>query len=108
MKKFLFTSDIVNCNENVYLSIKDNEFELYEFPLRGDFMKCICKIIEKFKYEHHTSADVIYIPFIPYNNFLSKNTLKKQLYFGEIIKTYGVSIQTMEPDSLKGVMAPTK
>ena len=107
MKKVLFTSDMVNVNENVYLSVKDNPYELYEFHLSGDFMKCICKIIEKFRFEHG-NANVIYIPFIPYNNFIAKNTLKKQMYFNSIIETYGLQIQTMEPDSLKGVMAPTK
>ena len=107
MKKVLFTSDMVNANENVYLSVKDNPFELYEFHLSGDFMKCIRKIIEKFRFEHG-NANVIYIPFIPYNNFIAKNTWKKQIYFNSIIEKYGLQIQTMVPDSLKGVMAPTK
>ena len=107
MKKVLFTSDMVNANENVYLSVKYNPYELYEFHLSGDFMKCICKIIEKFRFEHG-NANVIYIPFIPYNNFIAKNTWEKQMYFNSIIETYGLQIQIMIPDSLKGVMAATK
>ena len=39
MEKVLFTSDMVNANEKVYLSVKDNPYELYEFHLSGDFKK---------------------------------------------------------------------
>lgn len=110
MKKVLFTSDMVNDNDNVYIPIKGNAYELCAYPLRGDFITCIFEIIKSYRNAYNSNPNVIYIPFIQYNIFFKDATFEKESYFDGIIESYGIyiPIQIMIPDSLKGITAATK
>ena len=103
MKKALLNSDMINDEEHIYFSLKDNYFEFFQFLLSDDLLECIYNCIENIQENYGETPAVMLIPFVPYNNFVvskSNDEFLDMKNLGDMI-FYDVEIHIMIPDRLK-------
>lgn len=107
MKKVLLNSDMINDEEHIYFSLKDNYFEFYQFLLSDDLVLSIYKCIENIQETYAGTPVAMFIPFVPYNNFVvskSNDEILDMKNLGDMIGC-DLEIHIMIPDRLKDRIA---
>lgn len=103
MKKALLNSDMINDEEHIYFSLKDNYFEFFQFLLSDDLLECINNCIKNIQETYAETPAVMFIPFVPYNKFVvskSNDEFLDMKNLGDMIYD-DVEIHIMIPDKLK-------
>lgn len=107
MEKSVMNTDMINDNDNIYLSI-DNGFEFYKYPIGGDLFLSINTAMNEYYKDRYTYPVSVFIPFIEYNNFGVVADTLRHIDIIDFMKFVGTEYHCMIPDSMKDMVKPTK
>ena len=103
MERAMLNSDMINDEEHLYFSTKDNYFEFLRFPISDKLVYSINDSMQEIQNMYGEMPTDVFIPFIPYNNFVvtkSNDEFLDMLNLGDLLYTK-IQIHIMVPDILK-------
>ena len=107
MEKAVINTDMINDNDNIYLSA-NNGFEFYKYPITRDLFLSLNAVMEEHN-KSHPRPDSVFIPFVAYNNFEKVADTQLSLSFHNYMDSMrGTSFHYMIPDCVKDLVKPTK
>ena len=110
MEKAMMNTDMINDNDNIYLSI-DNGLEFYKYPIVGDLVLSLKSAIDEYHKIRYSYPASVFIPFIAFYNFEKVADTYHALYFRDYLQLLGttsISFHEMIPDCIKDKVKPTK
>ena len=107
MEKAVMNTDMINDNDNIYLSA-NNGFEFYKYPITIGLFLSLYTVMEE-HLKSHPCPTSVFIPFVAYNNFEKVADTQLSFSFHNYMDSMrGTSFHYMIPDCVKDLVKPTK